>query len=120
MGSPVFHWQIVSKNPEATARFYSKLFEWRVDTANALGYREVQTGHAQGINGGIWPSSPDGHSLVQLFMEVDDVAAHMHRAEALGAKVIVPPSTLPDGDVMAILLDPTGLAFGICKRSGSG
>ena len=116
MGNAVAHWQIGSKNPQATSRFYSKLFEWQIDSANGLGYREVKTGNAQGIDGGIWPCPPDGQSLVQLFVDVDDVAAQVEKAEALGAKVIVPASTLPDGDVMAILLDPAGLAFGICKR----
>jgi predicted enzyme related to lactoylglutathione lyase len=115
MGNAVLHWQIVSKNPAAAARFYSKLFEWQIDSSNALGYREVKTGNAHGIDGGIWPCPPDGQSLVQLFVEVDDVHAQVRKAEALGAKVIVPPSTLPEGDVMAILVDPAGLAFGVYK-----
>jgi hypothetical protein len=30
-----------------------------------------------------------------------------------GARVIVPPTTLPDGDRMAILLDPSNISFSI-------
>jgi predicted enzyme related to lactoylglutathione lyase len=120
MGNPVLQWQIVSKNPAATARFYTKLFDWRIDSANALGYREVKTGSvdgvAAGIDGGIWPSAPEGHSLIQLFVAVDDVAEYLERATALGAKVIVPVSALPDGDTLAVLLDPQGLSFGIFHR----
>ena len=116
MGSPVLHWQIVSKDPAATAKFYGKLFEWRIDAANALGYREVKTGNPQGIDGGIWPCPPEGHSLVQLFMEVPDVDTCVRQATALGATVIVPKSDLPDGDSMAVLLDPTGIAFGVYRR----
>jgi predicted enzyme related to lactoylglutathione lyase len=35
-------------------------------------------------------------------------------AVALGAAVVVPKAVLPDGDTMAVLVDPTGLAFGLC------
>ena len=46
-----------------------------VRTSNAFGYREVTTQSPCGINGGGWPSPPEGHHLVQLFVEVDDVDA---------------------------------------------
>ena len=115
MGNPVVQWQIVAKDPEALTRFYGSLFGWTIHTNNALGYREVDTQSPKGINGGVWPSPPEGHNLVQLFVEVDDVAAYVAKAAALGATVIVPPSELPDGDALAIVLDPAGLSFGIYR-----
>jgi predicted enzyme related to lactoylglutathione lyase len=115
MGNPVAHWQMVSKDPEALTRFYASLFGWRVKTTNALGYREVDTQNPRGINGGVWPSPPGGGSMVQLFVEVDDVEAYVAKAIGLGATVIVPNSVLPDGDAIAVLLDPTGLSFGVYR-----
>ena len=115
MGNPVMQWQIVAKEPEAVSRFYSSLFGWKVTTNNALGYRVVDTDSARGINGGVWPSPPEGHNLVQLFVEVDNVDAFVTKAQALGATVIVPASELPDGDALAIVLDPAGLSFGLYR-----
>ena len=115
MGNPVIQWQIVAKEPEAVTRFYSSMFGWKVATNNALGYRMVDTDNARGINGGVWPSPPEGHNLVQLFVEVDDVDRFVTKAQSLGATVIVPPSELPDGDALAIVLDPAGLSFGIYR-----
>ena len=115
MGNPVAQWQIVAKDPEALTRFYASLFGWKVKTNNALGYREVDTQSPRGINGGVWPSPPEGHNLVQLFVEVDDVDAYIAKATALGATVIVPKSELPDGDALAIVLDPAGLSFGLYR-----
>ena len=115
MSSPVVQWQIVANEPDAVARFYASLFGWQVRTNNALGYREVDTQSPRGINGGVWPSSPGGHSLVQLFVEVDDVDACLAKATSLGATVIVPKSVLPDGDAIAIVLDPAGLSFGLYR-----
>ena len=114
MGNPVTHWQIVSKDPEGAARFYEELFGWSVDAANALNYRMVDTrSDSKGIGGGIWPIPPQGQPLVQLFVEVDDVEASTQKATELGAAVVMPKQVLPDGDEMAILVDPGGMSFGL-------
>lgn len=112
MSNLIAAWQIVTKEPDAVAQFYSKLFGWKITAANALGYREVKASDA-GIDGGIWPSPPGGGNLVQLFVGVDDVARCVEKAVSLGATVIVPRTELPDGDVMAILLDSAGISFGL-------
>ena len=114
MANPVTHWQLVAKDPEKAAAFYGTLFDWKIDSDNALGYRMVATGDG-GLDGGIWPSPPEGHSLVQLYVQVDDVTATATQAVELGAHLVVPPQTLPGGDQMAILVDPQGIAFGVTK-----
>jgi predicted enzyme related to lactoylglutathione lyase len=118
MSGPVMQWQLVSADPEATARFYGEAFGWKVDRQNALGYRAVDTG-AGGTPGGIWPAPPGATSFVQLFVAVPDVDAAVARALALGATLLVPRSALPDGDVMAVLRDPTGLPFGLFARAAT-
>jgi uncharacterized protein len=115
VANPVVQWQIVAKDPDAETRFYGSLFGWKIRTNNALGYREVDTQSPRGINGGVWPSPPEGHNLVQLFVEVDDIDEYIGKAAKLGATVIVPKSELPDGDALAIVLDPAGLSFGLYR-----
>ena len=110
MADPVVQWQIVTTDPEAVTRFYSTLFGWTVTTANALGYREVDTG---GLPGGVWPAPPGAPTFVQLFVRVENVERTVAEATRLGATTIVPPTALPDGDTMAILRDPSGLTFGV-------
>jgi predicted enzyme related to lactoylglutathione lyase len=111
MPSPVVEFQILSKAPDSTARFYSGLFGWTVNENNPLGYRQIDTGSEEGIHGGIWPAPPQAQNFVQLFVAVDDVGESVKKAEGLGAKVIIPPTTLPEGDVMAVMLDPQGMSF---------
>jgi predicted enzyme related to lactoylglutathione lyase len=108
MSSPVVQWQIVTKDP-----FYTNLLGWQVNSDNPLGYRVVDTGSADGIPGGIWPSPADGHNFVQLFIRVTSVAESVARAEKLGARTIIPPQALPDGEVLAIVQDPQGIPFGL-------
>ena len=57
--------------------------------------------------------------MVQLFIRVDDVKAHVKKAESLGARVVIPPQTLPEGDEMAVVVDPDGIPFAIFRGKGS-
>lgn len=115
MSDPVVQWQMVARNPDELAAFYRELFGWTITTQNALGYRQVGTGEG-GLAGGIWPSPTGGHSFVQLFVAVADLDRVVARASQLGAKTLVPPTTLPDGDAMAVLMDPCGVSFGVMRR----
>ena len=58
MGAPVTHFQIVTKDPDKLAAFYTKLCDWKSNADNPLGYRMLSTGAGRGIEGGIWPAPP--------------------------------------------------------------
>ena len=109
----VYRWQLVTATPDVSASFFDQLFGWTITRDNPLGYREVRTGDG-GMDGGIWPAPQADRPFVQLFVSVPDVDDCLARATALGAKVIVPASTLPEGDVMAVMLDPSGLPIAVC------
>lgn len=116
MANPVVEFQILSNAPDETARFYSSLFGWRVKADNPLGYREISTGAGEGIQSGIWPASAHAPTFVQLFIAVDNVRIVTEKAQSAGAKVIIPPTSLPNGGEMAVLHDPQGMSFGIVKK----
>ncbi len=120
MCQPVMHWQIVAKNPDKAAAFYASLFGWTIDAGNQMGYRTVSTNAKQGVDGGIWPAPPEANSMVTLYVEVDDVSAQVRRATELGAKVVMPAQKLPDGDEMAVIVDPEGIPFGLMRRANYG
>jgi uncharacterized protein len=117
MSHPVVEFQILSSKPDETASFYSQLFGWTVNSANVMNYRRIQTGSAEGIQGGIWPAPPEAGSFVQLFIAVENVAASVQTATGLGARVLIPPTPLPDGGELAVLRDPTGMSFGVYRRA---
>jgi len=117
MSHPVVEFQILSSKPDETANFYSQLFGWTVNSANAMNYRRIQTGSSEGIQGGIWPAPPEAGSFVQLFIAVENVAASVLTATGLRARVLIPPTPLPDGGELAVLRDPTGMSFGVYRRT---
>src|SRR4051812_26793673 len=120
MSNPVIRWQIVTPSPDRVSEFYCKLFGWQATRENMLNYQIIDTGSERGIHGGIWPAPPDTPNFVQLSMEVDNCSESVAQAVALGASILFPPQTLPDGDVMAILKDPTGMTFGIVDSPRTG
>jgi predicted enzyme related to lactoylglutathione lyase len=120
MTNPVMRWQILTKQAKKLEEFYSALFGWKVSGDNPLGYRQVDTTSKEGIHGGFWPiSEKDGHSMVQLFIRVDDVKAQAKKAESLGAHIVIPPQTLPNGDEMVVAVDPDGIPFAMFRSAGS-
>ena len=48
MGNAVTEFQIISKAPDETARFYGELFGWSIDAGNPMGYRRIETGSRRG------------------------------------------------------------------------
>jgi len=117
MANPVMQFQILSKTPDETAKFYATLFGWTVNADNPLGYREINTGSSAGIQGGIWPAPPQAPAFVQLFVAVEDVKGSVKKAEEMGAKLIIPPTSLPDGGELAVMHDPQGMSFGLMRSS---
>ena len=113
MGNPVVQWQIVAQDADKVADFYARLFDWKINMNNALGYRALESGNGRGIPGGVWPRGDEGHNLVQLFVEVDDIDRYLAKAESLGGRTLVPKQLLPDGDAMALLVDPAGLSVAL-------
>jgi predicted enzyme related to lactoylglutathione lyase len=61
----------------------------------------------------------EGRSRMQLFIRGDDVKAYAAKAEQLGAHIVIPPQTLPEGDEMAVAVDPDGIAFAMFRSSGN-
>ncbi len=55
--------------------------------------------------------------MVQLLVEVPDVDDALASAQANGAQVIIPTQVLPDGDEMAVILDPERIAWGLMRSA---
>jgi predicted enzyme related to lactoylglutathione lyase len=117
MANPIVHWEMASKDAEKTRQFYSSLFGWAIDTNNPQNYGRVQTGGEGGINGGIAPTD-DGNRLaagVVLYVQAEDLAAILSKAESLGATVVLQPASVPGGPTIALFTDPEGRLVGLIK-----
>lgn len=120
-GVGVTWFEITGPDAKALLDFYGELFGWKekpIDTSQAgaeagIEYHMVETAAGKGIEGGIG-SSPDGRGHVTVYAEVDDVQKYLEVAESLGAKTIVPATTM-GMTTFAQLADPQGVVFGLFK-----
>lgn len=122
MGNPVVHFELIGPDPARLRDFYSQLFGWdapagapvaeRVSTPTEYSFitpSDQAPAAAGGIGGG---PGYDSHAI--FYVGVSKVAEALARAEALGAKVVLPPQRNEGAQVtVAHFRDPAGNLVGI-------
>ena len=109
---PIVHIEISAQNLEAAVHFYAELFGWKIDPMPEMYYATFEA--EGGPGGGFNPVSeriPAG--LVLIYVATDDVEASLAKAVALGGKVIVPKTEIPNIGWFGVFTDPTGNSIGL-------
>ena len=111
------HFEILSKDPERSAKFYREALGWEVNSwpGGEQTYWLVTTGPTEqpGINGGIM-----GQHLPQVVIntiEVPVLAEAIAKIEAAGGKVVHGPNEVADVGLHAYCADPDGTLFGVME-----
>lgn len=120
MPNPVVHFEIMAgQDADVLRRFYADVFDWKIDANNPMNYGLVDTGGG-GINGGIGHPMAGG-SYVTVYVEVEDLARSLAKAEARGGTTIMPPMPVPgQGITIAMFKDPAGNPIGLIHRDAAG
>ena len=114
MAYPVTHFEINAQDAPATQKFYRDLFGWGIDTNNPDNYGMIDTKNkGTGINGGIG-ASQQGKSWVTFYVECDDPAATLAKAERLGGRRVMEPMQSMNV-TYALFADPEGNVIGLAK-----
>jgi len=117
MTAPSVAWfEVTGTDGPALQRFYGELFDWEIqDAGGGSSYGLVQAAE-KGIGGGIGPAQDGGSGQVTFYVEVDDPAGYLQKAEQLGGQAIVPPTELEQfGLTFAFFADPEGHVVGLSK-----
>ena len=116
MANPFVHVELNTTDPSKAEAFYSRLFEWKLDTLK-MGddaYTVIKVG--EGTGGGIMKHPvPGAPSSWLAYVLVDDIAATTAKAKSLGAKVMKDVTEVPGMGWFSIITDPTGAALGLWK-----
>jgi len=111
MGRPVVHFEIGCRDSAKTQEFYTKLFDW---TVTPMGPAAMIASEASGIGGHISSLGHEPHHYTMFYVDVEDVAGYLKKAETLGGKTLVPPVEIPSG-TFAWMQDPEGNVVGLWK-----
>lgn len=117
MAAPSVAWfEVTGRDGSALQRFYGALFDWEIqDSGDGSGYGLVAAA-PNGIAGGIGAAQDGGAGSVTFYIEVDDPAAYLTKAEELGGATVVPPTEIPGyGLTFAFFSDPEGHVVGLTK-----
>lgn len=112
MNSPVVHFEIGCKDKVKTCGFYKSLFGWGASPEQPFVMPDQKE---NAIGGHINSLGHEPHNYVTVYVQVDDLAASLKKAESLGGKVIVPPQEVPDMGHFAWFADPEGNVLGMWK-----
>jgi uncharacterized protein len=109
MGRAVVHFEIGCRDSAKTQEFYSKLFGWKI---SLMGPAAMIAPEASGIAGHITALGHEPHHYTIFYVDVDDIAAYLAKAESLGGRTLVPPVPVPTG-IFAWMQDPEGNTVGL-------
>ena len=111
MGRAVVHFEIGCRDSAKTQEFYKKLFDWKIEPFGPAAMIAPENG---GVGGHITAMGHEPHQYTIFYVDVEDVAATLKKAEALGGKTLVPPVDIPTG-TFAWMEDLNGNTVGLWK-----
>jgi predicted enzyme related to lactoylglutathione lyase len=117
VGKFVWH-ENYSNDPDTTRQFYNQLFGWETEVwkPGEADYAMIKAGDQ--MHGGI-VKSPEGGSPGWLgSVAVEDVDETVNKAEAAGAKIVAPPTDMPEVGRFAVIADPQGAVIAAYTPAG--
>ncbi|HNY65151.1 MAG TPA: VOC family protein [Deltaproteobacteria bacterium] len=107
-----FSWsELMTTDIEGAKAFYAKLFGWETEDMPMPGmtYTVIKAGGRE--IGGMMSMPKDATGMPSMwvtYVTVDDVDKTAQDAEGLGAKVLMPPTDIPDVGRFCVIQDPQG------------
>jgi predicted enzyme related to lactoylglutathione lyase len=116
MGNPLCHFEFMVSDPDKSKEFYGKIFDWKFQTDEAMGYTMIDTGTEPG--GGMMkkPNETPHFALGEYFL-VDSIEDTLAKVEAAGGRLGVPKMEIPGMGWWALFFDPDGIPVGIFESA---
>jgi predicted enzyme related to lactoylglutathione lyase len=118
--SRVVHFEIPADNPERAMKFYSRIFDWKIEKwAGPMDYWLVTTGTKEipGIDGAIMPRGQN--SCVIDTIDVPSVDEYIDKITANGGSIVQPKTAIPGMGYLAYFRDTEGNTLGIYQTDMS-
>ena len=113
-----FCWShLTSTNLDRAVSFYTEIFGWKAEYQNGMVFLS-RDGKVIASAGSPQPGDPSPSNWLK-YVAVDDADIAHKQAVALGAKTMVPPTTMEGMGRFAVLADPTGGIVAVWKNLGA-
>jgi hypothetical protein len=117
----VIHFEIPADNPNRAVKFYSEIFNWKVEKwAGPVDYWLVTTGSEDvpGINGAIMKRE-NPQVTVTNTIEIPSIDDLLNNIVANGGQIIAPKMPVPGVGCAAYFADTEGNVFGLMQSDAS-
>jgi predicted enzyme related to lactoylglutathione lyase len=117
MAAPAVAWfEVAGEDVRDLQGFCGELFDWKIQAAGDGSDCGLVQGGEKGIGGWIGSAQDGGSGQVTFYVEMNDPAVYLQKAEQIGSLPIVPPTTLERFDVaFAFFGDPEGQVSGLSR-----
>jgi hypothetical protein len=98
--------------------YYTGLFGWGAQTTDMGGFDYTSFSVGERMNAGMMAIQPDWGempSVWTMYLAVENCDASVEKVTALGGKIIMPPSDIPNTGRFAVVEDPQGAPFCIIQ-----
>ena len=110
MSNSIAYFEITGPDSASLAAFYARVFGWRTTSGPFPNYQSVAANSGPGVPGG-FRQEPFAERV--FYIQVTDLKKTLDAAVAAGAKVLVPPTSVPGVVSFALFEDPAGNRTGI-------
>ncbi len=116
MDHTVVHFEIPANDVGRLKKFYSKLFEWKIEkssgpieywTIETVPVDEKMTPLRPGVNGGLYRKERPENKPVN-YIAVESIDKYIERVKTLGGTIVQQKQEVPGAGWIAIALDPEG------------
>ena len=120
MDHTIIHFEIPANDVEKIKKFYSDLFDWKIEKLGNMEYYAITTVPMDekgnllrpGVNGGLYKKEQPQQQPVN-YIYVESVDEYSKKVTDLGGNIVVPKMEVPGMGWFALAQDPEGNMFGI-------
>lgn len=115
MGNPFVHVELNTNDVNKAKKFYSALFDWKLEDIPGMDYTMIKVG--EGTGGGMMKNPvPGTQSNWLAYVLVGDIKVATDKARSLGANVVKDVTEIPNIGWFSVLIDPTGAAIALWQE----
>jgi uncharacterized protein len=116
MPNPFVHVELDTTDLEKAKAFYTKLFDWKLESFPMPQGEYTMIRVGEGTGGGMMKHPvPDAPSTWLAYVLVDDIESSTEKAKSLGATICKEVTEVPNAGWLSIIQDPTGAVLGLWK-----
>ena len=112
----IVHFDVPADNIKRAKKFYEELFDWKIEgVPGPMEYFNISTkteDGKEGVGGGMGQKQ-EGNTGITNYIGVPSVDEYLEKAQKLGAKVIMPKTTIPGFGYLAVFLDTENNTLGL-------